>query len=401
MAAINQNFPFSVQRRSSMKHLMTHRHRLFFSMCAFLALILTLSACDQGKTNPAPTKSPVATTSLHGIQLGQQPCPASVQSADHWNAIVAAGPTKMVESVICGYLMGIPSLQAVIKIGDKNTKFLIDVDVYTSIISAQPARIFALTGLLQGDVNISNYNTLLTAQIDPNSSENKGHPASQQLVDLYREFKWSDKAGTLVPVAFPGLFPDTSRYQAEFEQYEVNNGQGYQQWRLSAATTAQNFAEFVLKWGPNTPATILSGGGTNDTRAVVLIKNPAAGGAAIRLSLSRLELNANGGIWEVTDVATDGITVSSPHDWQQLSNPAQVVGTNAAFTGKPATIIVEDHDRAAIGQAPLSGQSAFTAHVPYSSTFQDGTQEGILAVFTYSSNHIVIGAVMVKVLLNP
>ncbi len=384
-----------------MNHPMTHRRSLLISVCALLALLLLLSACDQGNTNPTPTKSPVATASRQGIQLGQQPCPAAIQSAQHWNAIVESGPTKMVEGVICGYLMGVSSLQAVVKIGYRDTKFLLDVDVFTGITSAKPTRIFALTGLVQGDVNISNYNTLLTAQIDPNSSLNKGHPAAQQLVDLYREFKWSDKAGTLVPVAFPGLYPDTSRYQAEFEQYEVNNGQGYQQWRLSAATTAQNFAEFVLKWNPNTPVTVLSGGGANDTRAVVLVKNPSAGGAAIRLSLSRLELNANGGIWEVTDVATDGITVASPQDWQQLSNPAQVTGTNTAFTGKPATIVVEDHDRATIGQAIMTGKSTFAERISYSSTFQDGTQEGILAVFTYNGSHVVVGAVMVKVLLNP
>src|SRR5690348_4747566 len=283
MATMNQNIPFYWRPRI-MKHLVIHRRNLLVSVCALLALILALSACDQGNTNPTPTKSPVATASRQGIQLGQQPCPASIQTAQHWTAIADSGPTKMVEGVICGYLMGVSSLQAVVKLGDKNTKFLIDLDVYTAITRAKPTRIFALTGLVQGDVNISKYNTLLTAQIDPNSSENKGRPAAQQLVDLYREFKWSDKAGTLVPVAFPGLFPDTSRYQAEFEQYEVNNGQGYQQWRLSAATTAQNFAEFVLKWDPNTPATVLSGGGPGDTGAAVLIKNPSVG-ATIRLSL--------------------------------------------------------------------------------------------------------------------
>lgn len=384
-----------------MTHLIAYRRNLLACLCALLALLFVLSACDQSNINPTPTKSPVATVSRQGIQLGQQPCPASVQSAAHWNAIVESSPAKMVEGVICGYLMGIPSLQAVVKIGDKDTKFLLDVDVFTAITSAKPARIFALTGLVQGDVNISNYNTLLTAQIDPNSSVNKGHPAAQQLVDLYREFKWSDKAGTLVPVAFPGLFPDTSRYQAEYEQYEVNNGQGYQQWRLSATTTAQNFAEFVLKWDPNTPATVLSGGGTSDTKAVVLVKNPSAGNAAIQLSLSRLELNPNGGIWEVTDVATDGLSIASPQDWQLLSNPAQVTGTNTAFTGKPATIIIEDHDRAAIGQQIMGNSSTFTERIPYSSTFQDGTQEGVLALFTYNASHVVIGAVMVKVLLNP
>jgi hypothetical protein len=383
-----------------MKHFMCHRRWLLISTCAFLALTLALSACDQGGSSAGAAKSPTTTVTRQGIRLGQQPCPDAVKAADHWNAIVETGTTKTVEGVICGYLMGVPSLQAVVKIAYKDTKFLLDLDVFTSITSAKPVRIFALTGLVQGDVNISNYNTLLTAQIDPNSSLNQGHPAAQQVVDLYREFKWSDSAGTLMPVAFPGLFPDISRYQAEFEQYEVNNGQGYQQWRLSAATTAQNFAEFVLKWDPSTPTTVLSGGGPNDEKAVVLIKNPSVGNAAIRLSLSRLELNANGGIWEVTDVTTDGITVASPQDWQQLSSPVQVTGTNTAFTRDASTIVVLDHDRAAIGQASSTGKQTFAAHVPYSTSFQGGTQEGILAVFTYTGSHIVVGAVMVKVLLN-
>ena len=384
------------------KHLMGQRRWLVVGSCVFLALSLALSGCNQGGGRSAGVaKSPVATTTRQGIQLGQQPCPAAVKAVGYWNAIVGTGPTKTVQGVICGYLMGIPSLQAVVKIGYNDTKYLLDIDAFTAITSAKPVRIFALTGLFEGDINISNYNTLLTAQIDPNSSLNKGHPAAQQAVDLYREFKWSDSAGTLVPVAFPGLFPDISRYQAEFEQYEVNNGQGYQQWRLSAATTAQSFAQFVLKWDPNTPTTVLSGGGASDAKAVVLIKNPSAGGAGIRLALSRLELNTNGGIWEVTDVTTDGITISSPQNIQPLSSPVQVTGVNSAFTGKLTTILIEDHDRAAIGQASATGKSAFAMHIPYSSTFQSGIQEGILTLYTYMGNQVIVGAVMVKVLLHP
>lgn len=385
------------------KHLMGQRRWLVVGSCVFLALSLALSACDQGGDSSAGVaKSPVATTiTRQGIQLGQQPCPAAVKAVDHWNTIVNTGPTKTVQGVICGYLMGIPSLQAVVKIGYNDTKFLLDIDAFTAITSAKPVRIFALTGLFEGDINISNYNTLLTAQIDPNSSLNKGHPAAQQAVDLYREFKWSDSAGTLVPVAFPGLFPDISRYQAEFEQYEVNNGQGYQQWRLSAATTAQNFAQFVLKWDPNTPTTVLSGGGASDAKAVVLVKNPSAGGVGIRLALSRLELNTNGGIWEVTDVTTGGITLSSPQNTQPLSSPVQVTGLNSAFTGKRTTILIEDHDRAAIGQASATGTSAFAMRIPYLSTFQSGIQEGILTCYIYTGNQVIVGAFMAKVLLSP
>jgi hypothetical protein len=388
-------------RRSMKIRLIYHRRWLLISLCAFLAFSLALSACDQGGGSSHVTvKSPVATVTTQGIQLGQQPCPASVKAADHWNTIVDTNATQMVDGVECGYLMGVPTLQAVVKVGYKDVKFLLDINVFTAITSAKPVRIFALTGLLQGDVSVSNYNTLLTAQVDPDSSQNKGHSSTQQLVDLYQEFKWSDSAGTLVPIAFPGLFPDLSRYQAEFEQQEVNNGQGYQQWRLSAATTAQSFAEFILKWDPNTPTAVLSGGGAGDAKAVVLIKNLSAGGAAIRLSLSRLELNMNGGIWEVTDVTTDGLTITSPQNTQQLSSPVQVSGTNTSFAGELTTIIIFDHNRTEIGRAKSNGRTSIVLHIPYASSFQGETQEGIVTLYIYTGSHVIVGAVMVKVLLS-
>ncbi len=390
--------------------LLSHKQWRRMSPLVFLALTLVLSACDQGSGNGSgsatgTTKPPVATATTVAIQLGPQPCPTAVQAPAHWNAIVGASATIAVEGVICGYLMGVPALQAVVKVRNGGTNFVLDIDVYTAITSAKPVRVFALTGLLQGDVSISNYNTLLTGQVDPNSSQNKGHSPAEQLVDLYREFKWSDSAGTLVPTAFAGLYPDLTRYQAEFEQHEVNTGQGSQQWRLSAVTTAQNFAEFVLKWAPDTPATVVSGGGTHDARAVVLVKNPSAGGATITLSLSRLELNTNGGIWEVTDVATDGIALTSPQNAQQLTSPVQVTGDTTALAGKLTSITVFDHDRTAIGQAVITqaggtGKSSFSASVPYLSSFLGETQEGIIALFTYTASHVITGAVLVKVLLS-
>jgi len=176
-------------------------------------------------------------------------------------------------------------------------------------------------------------------------------------------------------VAFSGLYPDLTRYQAEFEQHEVNTGQGFQQWRISAVTTAQNFAQFVLGWDSTPPTTVVSGGGAHDARAEVLVKNPSAGGATITLSLSRLELNTNGGIWEVTDVATDGMALTSPQSAQQLTSPVQVMGSNAAFAGKLTTITVFDHDRTAIAQASVTqasgaGNTPFVIRVPYASSFQ-------------------------------
>ena len=78
-----------------------------------------------------------------------------------------------------------------------------------------------------GEAIISGYSTILTAQVDPNSSVNKGKSGDQVTTDLYREFKWSDGAGIFVPTAFPGLFPDLTRYQAEMDQNTVKTGQDF------------------------------------------------------------------------------------------------------------------------------------------------------------------------------
>ena len=348
--------------------------------------------------------TPRATGTPAGIQLGPQRCPAAVQSSAYWETITGTGATQKVEGVLCGYLIGAPSLQAVVKVRYGGTAGLLDIDVYANITSTHPSRIFRLQGLLHGDAGISNYNTLLTAEfVKPSQRAGVPSPPGQQ--DLYREFKWSDGAGTLVQIAFPGLYPDLTRYQAEFEQGEVNTGQGFQQWRLSAVTTAQNFAEFVLGWDANAPTTILSGGGTHDAKAFILVKNPSAGGATIKLSLSRLELNTNGGIWEVTGVATDGMTIASPQNAQQLTSPGQVRGVDTAFPGKPTTIMVFDQDRTEIGQAAVAqssglGKPTFSMSISFSSSLQGEVQEGIIALYAYMGNHVIAGAVMVKVLLS-
>ena len=125
----------------------------------------------------------------------------------------------------------------------------------------------------------------------------------------------------------------------------------------------------------------------------------------IHLQASRLELNTNGGIWEVTDVATDGMTLTSPQSVQQLTSPVEVTGSQAALAGQLTTITIFDHDRTAIGQARLppvsgAGTTPFAIRVPYASSFQGGTQEGSIALYRYTVNHVIAGAVMVKVLLS-
>jgi hypothetical protein len=369
-------------------------------LAAILVLLLALSACDlnggsSSTGTPPHPKNAQTTPSATSIQLGAQPCPDAVKAPAHWDGIVVPTSSQKVEGVICGYLMGVSSLQAVVKVRSAGNNQLLDIAVYTAITNARPSQIFSLKGLRYGEVSVSSYNTLLTMEIDLNARQ------GQIQHDLYREFKWSDSVGTLAQVPFVGLYPDMTRYQAEVAQGEVNTGHGSQPWRLSAVTTAQNFAEFELGWNPTAPTTVVSGSGTHDAQAVILVMNPSAGNATIKLSLSRLELNTNGGIWEVTGVATDGMTIASSQNAQQLTSPAQVTGSNTAFAGKPATIMILDQDHTQMSQAlSASGRTQFSASVSYTSNFQGETEEGIIALYTYSGNQVIVGAAMVKVLLS-
>jgi hypothetical protein len=402
--------PYMMQPQQPPKRNKRNIGKFLIIDCGALVLLIIIGAVIARVVGSSSSSSTTAGQRLTvvtpaSIELGPQPCPSNIQSGAYWETIIGTSATQRVEAVLCGYLMGVSSLQAVVKVRYGGADSMLDIDIYTNITSAHPTRIFLLQGLSHGDVGISNYNTLLTREIELKPGQQAGVPSTQAQQDLYREFKWSDGAGTLVQIAFPGLYPDLTRYQAEFVQGEVNTGQGFQQWRLSAVTTAQNFAQFVLGWNPNAPTTVLNGGGSHDAKALILVKNPSAAAATIKLSLSRLELNTNGGIWEVTGVATDGMTITSPQNAQQLTSPVQVTGVDKAFTGKPITIKVFDHDLTGIGQVALNqssglGKPNFSTSISYSSSFQGETQEGIIALYAYTGNHVIAGAVMVKVLLS-
>jgi len=141
-------------------------------------------------------------------------------------------------------------------------------------------------------------------------------------VDLFREFQWSAGAGTFVQVAFPGIYPDLTRYQAETDQALVSFGEDKR--KNDAAKVAQNLAVNLLKWSPSSQATILSGGGAQDVDAVVQVRSASVAHPAINVTLSRLEGNLHN-MWVAIAVA-DGsfMSITSPHKWDRLTSPVNV-----------------------------------------------------------------------------
>jgi hypothetical protein len=389
---------------------------ILIAMSSVLLLTFTLAACSGSSTNgggttpttqaTAPARGTTATASPV-VGLGSRPCPDAVKAPAHWDAIIPTqnGVTK-VETVTCGNLVGNPTLQALVTVRYQGTGQILDVHVYSDITSPNPTQLFKLQNLYQGEAKISGYNTVLTSEVDQNSSINAGKLDADMTRDLFREFKWSDGAGTLVPVSFPGMYPDLTRFQAETDQAQVNQGQD--PWKLNAAQVANHMAadSHLLNWPSNAPTTVVSGGGSSDSDAVVTVKNPAPAGNTVKVSLQRLEGNTNGGIWEVVMVTADGMSITSPQSRDRLTSPVKITGTGNAFEAVIGMVSILDHLYTDIGHASVrgatgNGNTTFSTNVSYTSTFKGGSQEGIVVL--YAANNAGSGPaalVMVKELLS-
>jgi hypothetical protein len=382
------------------KHLCVLSSLLCLLLCIF-------SSCSSGSNNSAtPTAGRSATptsgsgnrtaTTTPVINLGTQPCPVAVKSPAYWDAIIGTqSNVSQVGQVTCGNLIGQPTLQALIVVDYAGTGHVVDVYVYNNITAAAPQQIFKLQNLYKGEAKISGYNTLLTGEVDQGSSINRGKSNAAYIVDLFREFQWSDAVGTLVQVSFPGIYPDLTRYQAETDQGLVNQGQDG--WKLSASQVALNLAEHLIGWSASSTTTVVSGGGSSDVDAVVTVHSANSGSGTITVTMSRLEGNTNGGIWIVTGVSSKGLSITAPAVRDSIRSPLTVAGTGTAFVGVIGTVQVLDHLYNAIGHAPAkvsSGSNSFSTNVPYTTSFH-GVQEGLVVLLAENN----AGAVMEKELI--
>ncbi len=383
-----------------------HRPHLFIGISMLMLLVLLLTAC--GSSTPAVTSTPTSNAN-HSTPTStpKDPC----KDPSYWNNIVGLHDGQKVESVSCGKVMGTDDLQAVVDVRNTGDDKLLDVHFYRNITSAHPQELFKLSGLVHGDARVSLVNTLITAEVDKNSSINKGKPEGQLTQDLFREFKWSDGAGTLVRTAFPGFYPDLTRYQAEADQAGINNAD--QSWKLDAIATVKHFMVALLNFPANSTVKLISGGGAHDLQAVVNVTYPTVQGCCNfppnKVTLERLEGNAHNGIWVVTAVTSDSLSISLPHNGDKILSPATVTGSGSSFEAQVGTVYILDHLYNIVGSAraiisnPNSFNGPFSASVPYTSTFYNGVEEGIVLLNNNGGSGVgaISKVVMVKVLLTP
>jgi hypothetical protein len=365
----------------------------------------TTPTAPPGTTVTTPPGNDTTPTPSPGVTQGPQNGPSGVNTTAYWDTILGTNGTNgKVESVRFANVMGNSSLQALVTVRHSDANSTLDVYVFNNITSKNPAQIFKLTGLIKGEARISYYNSIMTAEVNPNSTFNAGKRVAQMTPDIFQEYAWINRV--MAQVAFPGMFPDMTRYQAEADQAWVNAG--HDAWKLDASAVAKALEVKFMNWKGTLSTKVLSGGGANDVNATIQVQGTPIQSAqpTIVVTLSRLEGDTRN-IWEAIGVK-DGttLTLTNIPAGSLTSSPVTLAGTGSAYEGVIGQGVVYDHLFTTIGHAQLSGSPGmgianYSIQVPYSSTFKGGTQEGIVIVYQdmgglssgYSS------AVVVKVLI--
>jgi hypothetical protein len=368
---------------------------------------VTPTTTAPGTTVMTPPGSDTTPTPSRGITQGPQNGPPSVNTVAYWDTILGTkGTNGKVERVSFANVIGNSTLQALVTVRHSDPNSTLDVYVFDKITSKSPVQIFKLDGLIKGEAKISYYKSIMTAEVDQNSTANAGKSVSQMTPDLYREFAWVK--GSMTQAAFPGIFPDLTRYQAEADQALVNKG--IDTWKNDAAQVAKAVEVKFFHWKGTVTTKVLSGGGPRDVNATVQVQEASVQGAQsqgpyVIVTLSRLEGNTHN-MWIATAVK-DGttLTLTNVPAGSVITNPVTLTGTGAAYEATIGQAVVYDHLYTDIGHAHIVGnngvgQASYITKVAYTSSFK-GAQEGVVAVYqdnaSISSENF--SAVMVKVLI--
>lgn len=353
-----------------------------------------------GDTIPSPTP---------GIAQGPQQGPASVSDPAYWNRILGIQSGK-VERVIFAHIEGKSTLQALVSVRRYDAQRTLDLYVFDNITSTRPTQVFEMQGLINGDTTISMDSTVLVAEVDQNSTLNAGKTSQQWTQDLFREFAWKQQKGTLIQTAFPGLFPDLTRYQAEADQARVNQGQD--PWKNDPAQVASRLAAQFLQWERPLTTSIVKGGGASDVNATVTVSETPIQGTqfspSITVTLSRLEGNIHN-MWVAIAVSSQrNLTVENIEARSQVGSPVKIEGSGSTFEGVIGRALVLDHLYNTIGHAQVTGTpgmglATYTTLVLYNTSFHNGAQEGIVEVQADNGgiSDETSSAVLIKVLLTP
>ena len=385
-------------------------------MCS-LCLSVLLGACSNPFAQPAqggapttitpgPTQavaSPTPTVPPRVITLHMSSsCPSYVVSTN-WDKELNTNPAvDKVELVNCGSLEGAGSLEAVVGVGYITPDAKLDVYVFDNLTSSKPTVTFKVTGLIDGDAQVSPTGTLMTAEIGL-------HGVAAKNQNLFKEYQWS--GSSFVQVLFPYLYPDMTHYQAEQDNTlfttEVAANQKADLWKTSGTGEASFLAVSIFRWSPSYVKPTVLKFDTNADTIIVQVNNTGPGGGGFIATLHHLDGNTHN-ILEITSVTPldTNTNLSSPAAGAQVKSPLSVAGTAQKGTSVLGEVVVYDDTYVQAGTSgPIastgSGYGNFSQAISYTLN-APGVQEGVVVLMTTTQNNMALTSqiVMVKVFLS-
>lgn len=225
-----------------------------------------------------------------------------------------------------------------VQVNNTDEQQTLDIYIFGCIQRQRQFRLttlFSQQGLPQGTAAISPDNTLIFSALDTDQSAQESAVEQPLQQNIYREYRWQHHS--FAQIAYPSLYPVTSRSEAEALQQQADNGQSLP-WS-DPLVTAEQMAKDILRWPGNNPQdAVLSNDGTT-TRVQLVQQSPSI---TVTVTLKRLIQQNSGGLWFVVSAQSSGMTLNQPRPGQDVTSPLTLNGTGALADGT-LTLALFDH----------------------------------------------------------
>lgn len=340
------------------------------TLAALVILFMTLHA------GIGPSSPPVNT------------CQSLIRSTDYTKYVQLQANTQQMGAIQYVDQLAGGQPAALVSVTGTDSQQTLDVYIYGCVMQQHTTSLtllFKQQGLTQGTVSVSRANTLILGERDTTLSPETTAILQPMQQDIYQEYRWQPRQqgqpGTFVRVLFPGLYPVTSRSEAETLQQQANNGQQLP-WS-DPQKTAEQMAKDLLSWqNIDVSDSILDNDGTT---AHVLLIQP---NLHIVVTLSHLVQHDSHGLWFVTNAQSQGITLNALP--VPVTSPLMLQGTVSTTSGG-ATATLFDHTLTRVSSLNTTGL-AVQADGSYSgSIYYTGiqlNQQGVLLIENMPPNGV-------------
>lgn len=361
--------PVTQSTKASKRHA---PHLLIFLLCILCILALAHFIAIYQISTPVRVSA---------IQIKN--CTSLIHNTDYTKIVPLSIKTQQMEAIqfVDAVTGGQPA--ALIQVNSMGPQQKLDAYIYgCRQMSHQQAptltQLFKQQGIINGIINITQMHTLSIEQTDSTLLSDKDTLLQPLQQNVFQEYSWRNNA--LSQISFPGLYPVTSRSEAEALQDDANNGQVLP-WTDPLATATQ-LARDLFQW----PVKLIHGvlRDTSGTEAHVILEEKGKN-IQIAVSLNRLIQSNGKGLWWVTSAQTPGISLDQTRFSRPLTSPITIQGTINPTQGK-ITMTLFNHTLAPIQltnnpdlHADQNGQ--FSGTLSYTNIFPN--QPGLLLVTAY------------------